>query len=362
MFLTTIRIPKEQISKWVTIRGHKVPLRKGASRKENLEQIHIFVKDLENLSSIQSATKIKFQVSLKTLDDKTYIGKLDSFEGGVSLFQENGEVKKFKSKEIQEISIFGKRKDPDYEFKPKVFYGKFNPQETYKFLSEDSYGNSVRKELEDYLRDGLSDVDSKEKGGKVKEWLQEKLKNEQPKECFRYGEELIPEKAKEGSQWLKDCVGAEFSEKTAFIIDKDLKRSHYEKKPYSQSSKIVFSPTSGSSVLVHEMGHHLENTVSGLAQAATEFLTKRVEGYVPDKMKDITGNSGYRDSEIAVLDNFIHPYMGKISSNDGNKTIRGTEIVSMGLEMLFANPLSLLEKDPEFFSFAVSALKANRNK
>jgi hypothetical protein len=54
---------------------------------------------------------------------------------------------------------------------------------------------------------------------------------------------------------------------------------------------------------------------------------------------------GYNKSEKTRRDKFLDPYMGK----DYGRT--ATEILSMGLEMFYADPVQLAENDPDYFDF-----------
>ncbi len=50
-------------------------------------------------------------------------------------------------------------------------------------------------------------------------------------------------------------------------------------------------------------------------------------------------------------DKFLDAYMGK------RYTSGATEIMSMGLEYLYADPLRLLDGDPAYFDFVVDSLR-----
>jgi hypothetical protein len=99
-------------------------------------------------------------------------------------------------------------------------------------------------------------------------------------------------------------------------------------------------------VLFHELAHHLENDMVGRC-ASTGFLLKRRESDKRYRLRDLTGNRGYRSDEIAYKDSWMHPYIGKIYS-DGV-----TEVFSMGVQYL-ATPkdaLNFAARDPEMLDF-----------
>ena len=55
--------------------------------------------------------------------------------------------------------------------------------------------------------------------------------------------------------------------------------------------------------------------------------------------------------EKAWFDKFIDKYMGKFYK-DG-----ATEILSMGLQMFYTNPVALAKQDPEYFDFIYSVVR-----
>lgn len=78
-------------------------------------------------------------------------------------------------------------------------------------------------------------------------------------------------------------------------------------------------------VLFHELAHNLESDVLA-KELANGFLIKRRESPETYSLRTMTKNKGYESSERAYKDDFIHPYIGKVYSNDV------TEVFSMGVE------------------------------
>jgi SPP1 gp7 family putative phage head morphogenesis protein len=111
---------------------------------------------------------------------------------------------------------------------------------------------------------------------------------------------------------------------------------------------------------VHEFGHHLENDLPNAKRYANEFRRMRVAraGTKDIGMNRATGRTCYKDDEVGNEDSWKKAvgsdhafYVGKRYS-DGQ-----TEIISMGIESLFANPARFAEKDPEYFKFIVGILR-----
>lgn len=116
--------------------------------------------------------------------------------------------------------------------------------------------------------------------------------------------------------------------------------------------KMNFTSGSGTTTFVHEMGHWLEYTNRNVGASARQFRGIRTaddKGTV--SLRLVTQNKGYDKSERALLDKFIEPYMGKVY-NDGS-----TEIVSMGLQYFYSDPLKLAQQDPGYFSFIFNLVR-----
>ena len=104
----------------------------------------------------------------------------------------------------------------------------------------------------------------------------------------------------------------------------------------------------------HEYAHFMEFENRQLAVASRKFIEDRSTSPEPMKLKDITGNQDYRDTEMAFPGNFIDPYIGKIYGSAGTPT----EVISMGVE-LFRDPKlmsSFYKQDPEHFNFVLGAI------
>lgn len=113
------------------------------------------------------------------------------------------------------------------------------------------------------------------------------------------------------------------------------------------------------STLVHEMGHHIESMKPGATAKAKAFLEYRTQGEKPVQLNqlDCNKNKDYRDDEMGMKDQFDRIvsesqayYIGKSYSN-------ATELISMGLELMYKDPVGFAQKDPEYFHFVLSILR-----
>lgn len=106
-------------------------------------------------------------------------------------------------------------------------------------------------------------------------------------------------------------------------------------------------------VIYHESAHNLEFVGKGLEDAANNFKKEKAENLTPKRLRDITGNRNYNENEIAYVDKYITPYVGKIYPTGG------TEVISVGMEYFVSRTKlkELREKDPEHFNFMLGVIR-----
>ena len=107
-------------------------------------------------------------------------------------------------------------------------------------------------------------------------------------------------------------------------------------------------------VIVHELGHTFEFSDWRVLEAAERFLKRRAAADPRglQNLSEIEEGRGYALWEEAWADKFVESYMGKFYGER-----QGSEIVSMGLEYLWSDPMKLYRLDPEYFAFMVDLLR-----
>ena len=101
----------------------------------------------------------------------------------------------------------------------------------------------------------------------------------------------------------------------------------------------------GRRVAVHELGHVLEYIFPGIHEKARAYWEKRTGG---EESIDLGYNRGM--TEVSKFDKWLHKYMGKIYDNN-------SELLSMGLEYLWAEPELLLDQDRDFLEWLLGVLQ-----
>lgn len=127
-------------------------------------------------------------------------------------------------------------------------------------------------------------------------------------------------------------------------------RAHFD------GGSVVLAHSDKANTVVHETGHFLEaegKTRDGIPyhHVALNFLEARTAGEYPKSLKLLTGNA-YGDGELARPDKFLHPYIGR-EYPDG----KATEVLSMGMEFLYNNPVKFASGDEEHFYLTVGMLQ-----
>lgn len=97
-------------------------------------------------------------------------------------------------------------------------------------------------------------------------------------------------------------------------------------------------------IIIHEMAHVLE-VRAGLLDKVLAFYDRRTAGEKSEKLSTLTGDHRYDPSEVAKPDKFMDAYIGRDYGR------HATEVVSMGLEYMYAEPARLAKEDPDYFDF-----------
>lgn len=119
---------------------------------------------------------------------------------------------------------------------------------------------------------------------------------------------------------------------------------------YSDAAKKITLGTDDPSAIVHELAHWLDLSDNGVKKEVLEFYNKRTEGEKTVKLNDVSKNP-YSNDEVTKVDKWLNLYMGKVYPD------KSTEILSMGLELMYKNPVYLAKKDPEMFDFIYSVVR-----
>jgi hypothetical protein len=115
--------------------------------------------------------------------------------------------------------------------------------------------------------------------------------------------------------------------------------------------EIIIRTDQQSRVIAHEVAHTIEMKNPRILQRAEEWRNNRTKGEREQLLSKVTGNKNYRNDEKTKPDKFVNPYIGKSYKN-------ATEVISMGLERMFDDPVKFANDDPDMFDFIYAVLRS----
>lgn len=165
---------------------------------------------------------------------------------------------------------------------------------------------------------------------------------------------------KDNSERLKKALNGVIPDNV--YSNKEMKINTHAGRAYQNGSAINVNKNEKIGTLIHEMLHNIEEDNPTMLLNSLAFANYRTQGEKQISLRKLTGNNGYKTSEICKKDNFFEPYCGKFYTLAGGKNQQyvnstASEIMSMGVQELFTNPLEFAKKDREYFDFVIANLR-----
>jgi len=118
---------------------------------------------------------------------------------------------------------------------------------------------------------------------------------------------------------------------------------------YYYQGQVFMSPKAPPGDLVHELAHWLEENDPQVHKKALEFRALRTKAEQP-----IPLGPPFNSDEFTLADHFQIPYAGRVYPND-----TATEIISVGLQLLYQSPLKFINDDPHYFDFLFNLVRGH---
>jgi len=108
----------------------------------------------------------------------------------------------------------------------------------------------------------------------------------------------------------------------------------------------------GMKTVVHEFAHWIEQR-TGWNKESWKWVQRRAKGEQLKQLKKLYPNRKFADDEWAFENKFLDAYIGKKYNN-------ASEVLSMGLEYFYKDPLKFATQDPDMFDFIVHSINEIR--
>ncbi|MGB1284969.1 MAG: phage portal protein [Aggregatilineales bacterium] len=161
--------------------------------------------------------------------------------------------------------------------------------------------------------------------------------------------ENIKDQTADAVEWLSQTFnGNTYRMEKQVSVRRKRSRAYFDQ----ASGDIYISEYDKPETYIHEFGHAIEAADPAIHARCVEFLEARTAQESEQPMSVLMPGRGYRANEVTKADAFPDPYVGK-QYISRNKTY-ATEILSMGLQYLYTDPVTFQRTDPEYFEFIIS--------
>lgn len=161
----------------------------------------------------------------------------------------------------------------------------------------------------------------------------------------------VKQKVEDAAEFLGKIIGEKAVndvKRITVVYDSSVKREFFR----GSTNSIHINPSTSMETIVHEMGHQVERSqYRGVYQPAYKFWSQRTAGEETRPLNQFAGFLRYDAKEVGRKDKFMDPYMGKVYTGQSS-----TELISMGVQKMWEDPLSLL-KDEGYFNMLLSTLR-----
>lgn len=154
---------------------------------------------------------------------------------------------------------------------------------------------------------------------------------------------------KTAKDWLNKAFNGDVYDRFPYSVDYKALRD----RAYHSGGWIYIDVPDGPNIHIHEHGHFIEYMRPEVLDRSKQFRDYRNGSGPVVKLKDLFPTHNYEDDEITVVDNWKHPYTGKIYKHNS------TEILSMGIQYMYEDPVDFYNSDPEFFAYVYAVMKGD---
>ena len=161
----------------------------------------------------------------------------------------------------------------------------------------------------------------------------------------------------EAEAFLTNVMRRPLPDKIFVSISNDFDQVFYSRgriPPGRRTSREMISvgPLTGARTYVHELGHWIEQANQQWHNELMDLFARRTRGEKAALYATRTTGSGKAWDQITKADKWFDKYVGVTNSHSA----QNSEMLSMALEWLYAQPFDFADKDPELFDLIVDLL------
>ncbi len=329
-----------QVPKPKPIIPKNLPIEKRIAQNQEIKEIRRKV--IASEVDAEKLGQINKQAILETKKIKLEMSKLNDRGAELHIDFTQGKITKAEL-DLESARILQIFKELDVK-KAKIKFGGYLFEDAKKNL-EDALNVSVK----DRVRLKIKNPKPIHTKGIQNEWLKTRTQSSLYRSKAKKANQFITQITKSPKKITFDSHQLRANSKRAFHRSGD-----------SMHSGIFLNENANVKTFIHEIGHRLESEIPNAEKLANEFREMRIaRAKTKDvKMANLFPKYGYGADEIGNQDDFAklfgehHAYY--VGKNYGSGH---TEIISMGLEKLFENPLGMAKTDPEYFDFIIGLLR-----
>jgi hypothetical protein len=163
-------------------------------------------------------------------------------------------------------------------------------------------------------------------------------------------ETRLQKRAERAVEWLQGKLASNLTNRAkGFLVkirhDAALSRSHYDR----QRGELVMRSDAPISEVLHEFGHQLEHRSQKVFQTALDFIDLRCGNEGWTHLATAFPTLTYGPDEWGRKDDFDSVFAGADAYYTGKWYTDHTELLSMGLDLLYNDPVRFANDDPDYF-------------
>jgi len=180
-------------------------------------------------------------------------------------------------------------------------------------------------------------------------------------------QDLLTDRIDAARAWIQDHVSSRSIASTTLSFwetygDREFNTSGRIglKLPLMTPTATGYRPRGGTNegVIIHEIAHSLESENPDVYRATVQWRERRTAGESPRLLSEITGIRAYDSTETSKPDNFFDAYIGKSYdwSADANNDQTASEVLTMGMQEMYSDPVKFAERDRDHFNLIVAIM------